>query len=303
MTLFVTVPNRRFEISDAYIMALGFIISFLVVKGTKKTIEKLKERKKIMMANPRGGSVDFRLKDENELGQIILTCINDDKQYLVLNDDIKTLIFKLVKVNMTNQSLILTPNMIRFLAINLLTNNEPLIMKVGKAILTSDNRTRLTIRFIGGSVIGAAAALNTTFITALPYCILLTVAFFYNTENCGRQCSDYFEQLPQNSKEVIQIYSETEHSNLVIAGNDNARQVEIYVPLEKQTSVSFTENTQPVIERKYKASRKKAKQVNFSDFKKTDPVLSSFKDLREPYIKQNVCPLTDMDDIMDVRID
>lgn len=52
----------------------------------------------------------------------------------------------------------------------------------------------------------------------------------------------------------------------------------------------------------YTKDPKKAKQVNFSDFRKTDPVLSSFKDLEEPYIPQKICPIDDVHDIISIQL-
>lgn len=41
MTLFVsTTPSNRYEVSDVYIMALGFITGLLVIKVTKLVVKK-----------------------------------------------------------------------------------------------------------------------------------------------------------------------------------------------------------------------------------------------------------------------
>ena len=43
--------------------------------------------------------------------------------------------------------------------------------------------------------------------------------------------------------------------------------------------------------------------MKFSDFRKTDAILSAFTDLEEPYVPQKVCPVNDPHDLLDVRID
>ena len=58
-----------------------------------------------------------------------------------------------------------------------------------------------------------------------------------------------------------------------------------------------------IVKKSYKLSGKKAKEVKFSEFKRTDPLLSQFKDLLEPDIPQKSCPINDVHDIIDIRID
>lgn len=53
----------------------------------------------------------------------------------------------------------------------------------------------------------------------------------------------------------------------------------------------------------YTEIRKKSKQVRFPDFKQTDLVLSSFKDLKEPEVPQKFCPITDVHDVIDIRVE
>ena len=45
MTLFVTTPNRRYEISDAYIILLSFLIFYAVGIIVKGVVEKQKMSK------------------------------------------------------------------------------------------------------------------------------------------------------------------------------------------------------------------------------------------------------------------
>lgn len=101
MTLFLYTTKRTLEISDVYVMALSFVIFYMVGRILKGVIKKQNE--KIKLVNPRGGELDF--SDNRELIQTILVCINDNERYFVKNPQIKRLIFHLVKFKLTNESL------------------------------------------------------------------------------------------------------------------------------------------------------------------------------------------------------
>ena len=60
MTLFIRTPNRVLEISDAYVMALSFLIFFSVGKIVKAVVEKQKRKNagNVNMVNTRGGSTN-----------------------------------------------------------------------------------------------------------------------------------------------------------------------------------------------------------------------------------------------------
>ena len=62
--------------------------------------------------------------------------------------------------------------------------------------------------------------------------------------------------------------------------------------------MSVSSSGQEIVKRSYKRSRKKARTVKFSEFKKTDPVLSQFKDLPEPDVPQKSCRINDIHDII-----
>lgn len=129
----------------------------------------------------------------------------------------------------------------------------------------------------------------------------MLVFYFSATENCGYKCSDYFEQLPKEG--LVEIYGEESTGHLVIAGNDDARQTVIYTPSKATNEVTIRSNGKLKATKTYTKARKKAKQVNFSNFKQTDPVLSSFKDLEEPYIPQKICPINNVHDVIDIRVE
>ena len=221
----------------------------------------------------RGGKIEFTLSDENELGLTILSCINDNEKYLVTSPRIKELIFRLAKEKIKNQSLVITPNLIRFFALTLVNQEKSLIVKIENVIMSSENRTRFITRVIGASLMGLLGAAA----TLLPYAVLLTLLVFIEPENCGYNCDDYFHKF--STKDPVEVCVERPNGNLVITGNDDARQVEVYIPSESRKEIieinpeNIKEKT---VKKTYRRTRKKAKEVKFSEFRKTDPILSQF---------------------------
>ena len=60
MTLFIRTQKRVLEISDAYVMALSFLIFFAVGKIVKAVFvekQKRKNTENVNMANPRGVNI------------------------------------------------------------------------------------------------------------------------------------------------------------------------------------------------------------------------------------------------------
>jgi len=298
MTLFVSLPGRRYEISDAYVMALTFILFFSVTRVVQEVIKKRKKSKEeVKLPNPRGGGTTVQLSDDTELALTILSCIADNESYLVKSPKIKELVFNLAKEKIKNESLVITPNVMRFLALKLINPDQTLIVKIGNIVLSSSNRARLLVRIMGSAAIGIIGALFAT----LPYAILLVILYFNGTENCGYNCDAHFEHLSQEAP--ISIHADDSVGHLVISDNNEARQVQIYTPSGVEEEVISTTEDHKVISRKFERSRKKAKEVKFSDFKERDPVLSKFKDLPEPDIPQTPCLINDVHDVIGIRID
>ena len=301
MTLFIRMPRRQYEISDLYIMALSFCIFFAVGKIVKSVVEKQQRQreksKHIQMPNPKGGAIGFQVSDDTELGGLILSCIADNEAYLVKDERIIKVIFSLVKAKIKDESLVLTPNTIRFLALRLLNTDSSLIAKIGNVVVSSDNRVRLLTRVAASAGIGVISALLSSF----AYGMLIMILCFDSTHNCGYRCDDYFEHLPKDQS--VRVFAEKPTGQLVIAGNDDPRQVEIYIPSKTLNEVTISSTGKAKVTKTYKKCRKKAKVVNFSDFKEKDEVLSSFDGLEEPFVPQNVCPINDAHDLLKVRID
>lgn len=299
MILFLTTHKRQLAIDDAYVAALSFLVFFAVGKIVKAVIEK--QKRNIHIASPRGGniSVGLELTDDTELAEVILSCINDNEHYMIKDPRIIQIVFDLVKAKIKKESLVVTPNMIRFLALSLLSNDQTFIVKIGNILASSNNRIRLFARLMGAGVIGFLGALFST----LPYAVLIMVIYFDTTENCGYKCSDYFEELPKEGP--VNIYEEKSTGHIFIGANDDARQIAVYVPSKNANEVSVnSDGSLKPTKQRFKKVRSKAKQVSFSDFKKTDPVLSSFSDLEEPDVPQNRCPISDdVHDVIGIRID
>jgi hypothetical protein len=299
MTLFITGPRRSYEISDVYVVALTFITAFGVTKITKQFIEKNKKNKnskKIKMRNPRGGSQELKLSDDNELAATIISCIADNEKYVVKSPKMKKLIFKLLKKNLETESLVMTPNLLRLLAFKLMSDDQTLMVKIGNIVVSSNNRVRLLTRLSGTFIIGVLGAIFST----LPYAIFMVLIYFEGSQNCGYNCDAHFQHVPKES--IIRIYGEQSSGHLAIAENNDARQVEIYITSKFPDEVIDTNTKQKIVKKTFKRT-KKARLVNFADFKETDRVLSKFKNLKEPHIPQKSCSINDIHDIVDIRID
>jgi len=72
MTIFVSMPDRRYAISDAYVMALTFIITVWVTKITMKVIKKQTNKNK---------KLKFLLRGEEVRKSNFLTTMNSHSLY------------------------------------------------------------------------------------------------------------------------------------------------------------------------------------------------------------------------------
>lgn len=256
MTLFLKTERRLLEISDLYVMAFAFAIFFFVGSIFRRILEEKMTSGPVCNAtgvpNPRGGTLKFQFSDETKLANTILTCIADDQRYRIKNPELAKIIFTLVKAKIQNESLVLTPNMLRFLALKLVNNDQSLILKLGNMVASSNNQIRLFVRVLGAAVIGFSGAL----ISAFPYAVLMMVLFFNSTTNCGYKCDEFFELYPKEKPAIIQ--AEQANGHIYIAGNDDAKQLEIYIP-EKNKEITIYSPGKLEKTTKYAPSRKKAK--------------------------------------------
>lgn len=126
----------------------------------------------------------------------------------------------------------------------------------------------------------------------------MVLLYFDNTPNCGLQCYGYFDHLPQD--QPIRIYAEQPRDHLTIIGNEDAQQLKISTPLKAPDEVIISSSGKIKVTKYHRKSRKKAKQVKFSDFKKEYPIFSTFKDLEESSVKQKFCPSKDPHDLIGI---
>ena len=94
---------------------------------------------------------------------------------------------------MKNESLVLIQNVIHFLALKLVKNDQDLIIKIGNVLASSSNRTRLLAQVY----VVAAIEFVAPILVALSNAILIMVLYFDATQNCGYQCQNYLEHLPK----------------------------------------------------------------------------------------------------------
>ena len=118
---------------------------------------------------------------------------------------------------------------------------------------------------------------------------IILLSFFTSTEVID--CEKYVQELPAVSNQPFEICAEKQSGNLIISDNTN---IELYIPQESETIIIDRKTNQKAIQRIYKKAKKQAKQVKFSDFRKTDPVLSKFKDrdLEEPVVPTQTSQFT-----------
>ena len=88
----------------------------------------LKSRRPNIISNSKEEALKFKISKDNELTDIIASCIANNEFYSVKNKKkIIKAIFVLVRVNIQEESLVLTLNIIRFLALRILKNDLGLI--------------------------------------------------------------------------------------------------------------------------------------------------------------------------------
>jgi hypothetical protein len=152
-------------------------------------------------------------------------------------------------------------------------------------------------------------------------------------DNCFINCNDYLLPVTTQPIEIYSQFPKSDHIVITDKGPDSV-EVYVPVPVQKtQTDRQFSININPnycndetpitfrntknkdvidveiearvpdlCIERKlekqpqttFERSRKKAKEVKFSDFRRTDPVLSQYQNLEEEYVPQNPCPIKEL---------
>ena len=282
MTLYIVTPNRIITVSDQMYMLTIFSLSFILTVLVRKIVAKLRQKQLYQMPGPGGAQFGLELFDDNELGHIILSCIADEEQYLVRDRKLKQLLFALVRAKLSNKSLIISPNLVRFLALRLIKPNSGIITKIGNFVFSSTSGLKTITAFALGVANG--------FLISLPYAVLTIVLMLTATHNCY-PCEKYFDKLPKSADPITRVYAEREVGNLIISSNDEGRQIQLFVPSHSETKsevVSLTE-VKKTKTTTYQKSRVRPKAVKFDKIRKIDNQLRSFSQLEEPVVPQKPC--------------
>lgn len=187
MVLWVNLPTifKRqisYEISDVYVMAFTFIVSFYITKLTKDVIRerlsKNSSKNTSMIFNPRGRLDQSDLfTNDNEIVEAILYCVRDDYNYRVLNPRIVSLVFRMSGQKLKGELVSVTPQWIRILA-KVSYHKPSIITKVGNFVVATSNSSVLKVR-MGG------AAIASMFVSLLQvsvlYALLIMIVTFQKT--------------------------------------------------------------------------------------------------------------------------
>lgn len=287
MSLFLIQKNRIVCISDRTVVITAYILGLFVGLIAKKVIQKLKKKQTNRFPNPGGSQFDIELFNDNEIGYVILSCISDHEQFIVRDPKLNQLIFSLIKAKIKDESIIIHPNLLRFIATRLIKPNTGLIAKIGNLIISS-HKSKVAVQTISAFVIG----ISNIFFKSLPYAALAMVLMVTSTKNCY-PCDKYFEKLtPSEQENFTRLYADRAFGNLFISNNDLSRQLEIFIPSGAAETTSEILNDDEVIKTTkqiYGRSRKRARTVQFDDFKKNDSQLNKFNQLEEPIVEQTPC--------------
>jgi hypothetical protein len=175
-------------------MAIAFLISYQITRFIIKDREK-KQTLTNHGQNLRGGSV------ESENREIIVSCVENGKTYLVTDQGLANVIMSIAKEKFKNNSYIISENLVRYIALKLKSENFGFLIKVKNAIMFSDNPIRFISRISAALIIGSITAVT----QMIPYAILLMILTFHNTAHCGIKCDKYFTQVESHPNQTIVV--------------------------------------------------------------------------------------------------
>ena len=267
-------------------MLTVFTLSFFIGLVAKHVVRKLKKKQATRLPHAGGSSaLDLELYNDNDLGHIILSCIADEDRYLVRDPKLNELIFAPIRAKIRNESLIINPNLIRFIALRLIKPNTGIIARIGNLVI-SPHKTKTIVQ----TIIAVALGLTNSFLMSLPYIGLSMVLIITSTRNCY-PCERYFEKLtPGPQEEITRAYSNRPFGNIVVSNNDESHQVALYVPSSAaETKEDIIGPNEVKRTMTYRKSRPKARRVTFEDFRRNDNELKAFNNLEEPTVKQTPC--------------
>jgi hypothetical protein len=118
-------------------------------------------------------------------------------------------------------------------------------VQLGRDLIMADSKRRVFNRMVSATLFALARGISAGAI----YCLLSVLLSFFATENCYFPCDKYFEpifinqDIFSNQKEIcivpqsINVYSESDIGNLIIAPEDKTKQLAIYVPSRGESFV------------------------------------------------------------------
>jgi hypothetical protein len=117
MPVLIITRTREYRIDDVYLMIVGYFVGVIsgkiLLNVRKKQLHEVNQKNIQIL---RGGNLPVVFTSDDELSELILRCIEENVNYLVLSEEIKRFIFKQVKKEFTKQSVALTANTVRFMA-------------------------------------------------------------------------------------------------------------------------------------------------------------------------------------------
>ena len=241
MTLFLTSGTTRYEIHDVYVGAVGLIIGLIVGRIARNVIIRLCEKRKLnpndatlvrggdselilTMSNQQDENVEFTLLDEHdsrsgdfitegELANAILVCIKNDKSYFIKNTQLRQLLFILVKAKLKKTSIILSPQLVRFLAYKILMRNPTLREKARNFLLSKLDSVRTMIWY--------------TF---------LSLSVTSDLAKNIYQCDNFFGDIPVEGR-TMNLISSSKTGHLVITDLDEEKDtINLMLPEKEQKS-------------------------------------------------------------------
>lgn len=322
MTLFLVRPKRTIEMSDAYLMGLVFIVSFILVTVLKKATKRLivakndPKNKHLKKAIETKGGASWEDIVNYGLEEIILGCVDEETTYLVKDRLLARIISTLVKVKLRNNTIVISQNLVRVIAsFGRYSNTNKFIEVSQNFILFVEHTERLKIRMQISAAIGVFSALVTGVLvsgaTAFAYGLLMLVTAFDVTGTCMTPCEQYLEKI--TDEQAIIITESGEEGQVVITSPQNVGKISVYAEEKQKIYKEYPESSNEelsslaeelVIQKNYRKKRRKVKEVKYSDFVKTiREEIAGYLDLpeEEPIVDQRPCPIPI--DIEDFRID
>ena len=250
--LFNLKRNRFFKTRNLSAMRLAFLINCNVIQINVKVLNQFQKQTKNTVFDKYNKNLKLEETHIQQLDNIILHYITKEKNFLVKNEKIKILVFILVKQNFNNQPWILSPNLLYFLALNLIKTDKSLIAKFNRKFPILSKKLRISFLTCG------------------------YVAIYYL--GIGYPHGSYYKM----PIEPIGIWTEC-RTNLITKVIRKVDQTELYTSslersdiLESKMKLSIDSRKSKIDlmkNRQYRKSQLKSRIVRFDDFRKKDSVL------------------------------